>query len=88
LSKLAQHQVPFLESRTLLEAPEGPQARLKERADPYDLEILRQHGLGELAVSLEKEIQPEDEEAEQSEGGTEGEPGSGAGAEGPTATGS
>jgi ParB-like chromosome segregation protein Spo0J len=71
LSKLTQDLLPFLESRSLMEAPEGPQARLKDEK-PYDLDILRKHGLGDLAVSLEMEIQPEDEPAEEPGYGTEG----------------
>ena len=65
LGKLTLDIMPFLELRSLLESPQGPQARLQDDKEPYDLEMLRSRGLGDLANKLESEIQAEEEPTEE-----------------------
>jgi ParB-like chromosome segregation protein Spo0J len=67
LGKLTHDILPFLESRSLLESPMGPQARLVEEPEPYDLDLLRKHGLGDLAQKLEAEVQATEVEEDESE---------------------
>lgn len=73
LSQISQDLIPFLESRSLLDSPDGPQTRLKEENKVYDLKLLREHGLGDLAESLEREVktdaQPAEEEPEKDKEG-------------------
>jgi hypothetical protein len=85
-SKLARVQkgvMEYLKTRHELEAPEGPQDVVRQEADtPYDLDILREAGLDDLADELGQEIRPSERSAgEQTDNGTEGTSGTEAGSD-------
>src|SRR5262249_9084187 len=65
LSQSAKDLLPFVETRTLLESPEGPQARLEHTQTPYDLDMLRQKGMGDLADRLAAEMRDAEEAIEE-----------------------
>lgn len=55
LSQLSKNGVPILQKRYLLEGPEGPQGKLNQPQPRYDLELLRECGMNDLAEQREQE---------------------------------
>jgi hypothetical protein len=68
-SKLARMQkgvMEYLKTRHELEAPQGPQAVVRQEADePYDLDVLRAAGLDDLADDLALQVMEEVDQHQQ-----------------------
>jgi hypothetical protein len=71
LGKLTQEILPILESRNRDEG-DGPQARVREDKEPYDLDLLRKHGLNALAEKLEADLKAEEEAAQEEQAAEQG----------------
>jgi ParB-like chromosome segregation protein Spo0J len=67
LSHLQHGAMEYLTKRAALESAQGPQAAVRETMDqPYDLQVLRSAGLGDLADELEQETVEGGEEQDDS----------------------
>ena len=60
VSQVAKHLVAFAQKRHELESPQGPQAALEQDESFLDLDLLKEFGLGDVAMQLEQDLRTGD----------------------------